>query len=58
VFGEQLENTEAPPAVPTWEQVATVIDGDVEAAVRGTMPAADAVADMQSQASSIGTGLQ
>ncbi len=58
VFGEQLESTEAPPAVPTWEQVATVIDGDVEAAVRGTMPAADAVTDMQSQASSIGTGLQ
>ncbi|TDE02007.1 sugar ABC transporter substrate-binding protein [Jiangella asiatica] len=57
-FGEQLEHTEAPPAVPTWEQVASVIDTDIEAAVRGTMSAADAVADMQSQASSIGTGLQ
>ncbi|TDD70993.1 extracellular solute-binding protein [Jiangella aurantiaca] len=58
VFGEQLESTEAPPAVPTWEQVASVIDADVEAAVRGAMSPADAVADMQSQASSIGTGLQ
>jgi multiple sugar transport system substrate-binding protein len=57
VFGEQLGETEAPPAVPTWEQVAASIDSDIEQAVRGQMNPADAVADMQQQAESIGTGL-
>ena len=57
VFGTQLENTLAPPAVPTWEQVAAVVDSDVEKAVKGATPVKDAVADMQSQAQSIGTGL-
>ena len=57
VFGKQLDSALAPPAVPTWEQVAAVIDGDVEKAVKGAQPSKDAVADMQSQAKSIGTGL-
>jgi multiple sugar transport system substrate-binding protein len=57
VFGQQLDSALAPPAVPSWEQVASVIDGDVEKAVKGSMPTADAVADMQKQAKSIGTGL-
>ena len=57
VFGTQLEETVAPPAVPTWEEVAAVIDADVEKAVKGAMPVPDSVADMQSQAERIGTGL-
>ena len=57
VFGGQLDNALAPPAVPTWEQVAAVIDGDIEKAVKGAQPTKEAVADMQSQAKSIGTGL-
>lgn len=57
VFGEQLKNTVAPPAVPTWEQVAAVIDSDVEKAVKGAVPVEEAVSHMQSQATSIGTGL-
>lgn len=57
VFGEQLEQGKAPPAVPTWEEVAAVIDSNAEKVARGTISAEDAVADMQSQASSIGTGL-
>ena len=57
VFGRQLDSALAPPAVPSWEQVASVIDGDVEKAVKGSVPPADAVADMQKQAKSIGTGL-
>ena len=56
-LGQQLDSAEAPPAVPTWEQVAAVIDGDVEKAVKGAQPTKDAVSDMQSQAQSIGTGL-
>jgi multiple sugar transport system substrate-binding protein len=57
VFGEQLQETEAPPAVPTWEQVAASIDSDIERAVRGQVEPAEAVANMQQQAESIGTGL-
>jgi multiple sugar transport system substrate-binding protein len=57
VFGDQLEHAASPPAVPTWEQVAAVIDSDIEKAVQGAMPVPEAVNDMQSQASSIGTGL-
>jgi multiple sugar transport system substrate-binding protein len=57
VFGTQLGNAKAPPAVPTWEQVAAVIDRDVEQAVKGATPVEEAVGHMQSQAASIGTGL-
>lgn len=57
VFGAQLENALAPPAVPTWEEVAAVVDSDVERAVKGASPVKDAVAHMQSKAESIGTGL-
>ena len=57
VFDEQLKSALAPPAVPTWEQVASVIDSDVEQAVKGATPVDDAVKDMQSKAASIGTGL-
>ena len=57
VFGKQLDSAEAPPAVPSWEEVAAVIDSEVEKAVKGAVPTADAVAEMQKQAKSIGTGL-
>ena len=57
VFGKQLDSGNSPPAVPTWEQVAEVIDRDIERVVRGEMSVDEAVGDMQSQASSIGTGL-
>jgi multiple sugar transport system substrate-binding protein len=58
VFGDQLDHANSPPAVPTWEQVAAVIDADVEEAVKDATSVEDAVADMQSRASSIGTGLE
>lgn len=57
VFGQQLEHASSPPATPTWEQVAAVIDSDVEKVVKGKMSVAAAVKDMQQQADSIGTGL-
>jgi multiple sugar transport system substrate-binding protein len=57
VFGDQLEHAGSPPAVPSWEQVAAVLDSDIEKAVKGAVPTKEAVADMQSQASTIGTGL-
>lgn len=57
VFGDQLDHAKAPPSTPSWEQVAAVIDSDVEKAVKGATPVGDSVADMQKQAASIGTGL-
>ena len=57
MFGQQLENAVAPPAVPTWEQVAGAIDALVEQASKGDMPSDEAVNQMQSEAESIGTGL-
>ncbi|WP_432476693.1 sugar ABC transporter substrate-binding protein [Nocardioides sp. GXQ0305] len=57
VFGTQLETAVSPPAVPTWEQVAAAIDTITEQASKGDLPADEAVKQMQSEASSIGTGL-
>jgi multiple sugar transport system substrate-binding protein len=57
VFGAQLESAVAPPAVPTWEEVASVVDSDIEKVTKGQMSAEDAVKSMQDQAASIGTGL-
>jgi multiple sugar transport system substrate-binding protein len=57
VFGEQLESAASPPAVPSWEQVAGAIDSVIEQAVLDQIAPDEAVAQMQSQASSIGTGL-
>ncbi|HSE71844.1 MAG TPA: sugar ABC transporter substrate-binding protein [Nocardioidaceae bacterium] len=57
VFGEQLDSTQAPPAVPTWEEVASVVDAEVEKAVKGASPVDEAVQRMQGQAETIGTGL-
>jgi multiple sugar transport system substrate-binding protein len=57
VFGEQLGSALSPPAVPTWEQIASVVDSETEKATRGDTSVEDAVAAMQEQASSIGTGL-
>ena len=57
VFGTQLEDTVAPPAVPTWEQFAGAFDSLVEQASKGATSVEDAVAQMQAKAESIGTGL-
>ena len=55
-FGEQLGDAKAPPSTPTWEQVAAVIDSEIEKVVKGGTAPADATKAMQSQADSIGTG--
>ena len=57
VFGAQLEKASSPPAVPTWEEVAAVIDSDIEKVTKGEVSAEEAVKAMQEQAASIGTGL-
>lgn len=57
VFGTQLEKAFSPPAVPTWDQVAAAIDSLTEQAAKGKIPADEAAKQMQSKATSIGTGL-
>jgi multiple sugar transport system substrate-binding protein len=56
-FGDQLNEAKSPPAIATWEQVATVIDTQLEKVVKGVSSPADAAKTMQSEATSIGTGL-
>ncbi|RMI06606.1 extracellular solute-binding protein [Cellulomonas triticagri] len=56
VFGEQLEDTVAPPVTTTWVQVNAAADSVLERmTVSGEAPA-DALAELQQQASSIGMG--
>jgi len=56
VFAEQLGDSKAPPAIPTWAQVSAVIDQQLEAVTRGETTVEEALASLQSQAESIGTG--
>lgn len=55
-FGEQLDDAKSPPAIPTWEQVADVIDGELEKVVVAGQDPTAAVEAMQSGAESIGMG--
>jgi multiple sugar transport system substrate-binding protein len=56
VFSQQLQDAKAPPAVATWEQVASIVDGEAEKVFKGASSAAEAIKAIQSQASSIGLG--
>jgi multiple sugar transport system substrate-binding protein len=55
-FGDQLDKAKAPPAIPTWEQIAAGVDTELEKVAKGTAAPADAAKAMQAQATSIGTG--
>ncbi len=57
LFGEQLEDAQAPPSIPSWEEVAGAMDDQIERAAVGGVPPEEAAATMQSNAESIGTGL-
>ena len=56
-FGEQLEDAKAPPAIATWEEVASAIDDQIEQVTQGSTSPEDGCAAMQRDAESIGTGL-
>jgi multiple sugar transport system substrate-binding protein len=56
-FGQQLEDAKSPPAVPKWEEVAAVIDSEIEQVTKAGKDPQAALREMQSQADSIGTGL-
>ncbi len=57
VFAEQLGDSKAPPAIPTWAQVSAVIDQEIEKVTRGDTTVDEALSTIQTQAESIGTGL-
>jgi len=56
VFGKQLEDAKAPPAVATWEQVAAAFDTEMEKVAKSGLDPAAALKAVQSKADSIGTG--
>jgi multiple sugar transport system substrate-binding protein len=56
VFSQQLQDAKAPPAVATWEQVASIVDGEAEKVFKGASSTEDATKAIQSQAASIGLG--
>ncbi|HZD38005.1 MAG TPA: sugar ABC transporter substrate-binding protein [Actinomycetes bacterium] len=55
-FGQQLNDAKSPPAVATWEQVANVVDTEIERVVKGGESPDAAAAAIQQKASGIGTG--
>ncbi|MGV8968177.1 MAG: sugar ABC transporter substrate-binding protein [Cellulomonas sp.] len=57
VFGTQLETAVAPPSIPNWEQIATVIDTELEKVTRSGLDPQEAATSIQKQAEAIGTGL-
>ncbi|MDQ0375014.1 sugar ABC transporter substrate-binding protein [Cellulomonas humilata] len=57
VFGEQMTTAQAPPSIPTWEQIANVIDTELEKVCKTGMDPQEAATAIQQQAESIGTGL-
>ena len=56
VFHTQLSNTQAPPTITNWEQIANVIDNDLQQTCLGKSSPQQAAQDMQQKASSIGSG--
>jgi multiple sugar transport system substrate-binding protein len=55
-FGAQLETAKAPPSFPTWEQVVTSFDTEMEKVAKTGADAQAALQAVQAQAESIGTG--
>jgi multiple sugar transport system substrate-binding protein len=56
VFGKQLETAQAPPSFPTWEQVVTSFDTEMEKITKSGADPAASLKTVQKQAESIGTG--
>jgi len=57
VFGGQLETAVAPPSIPTWEEVASVIDTELERLCKSGADPQEVATTIQQQAAAIGTGL-
>ncbi|MFI6292730.1 sugar ABC transporter substrate-binding protein [Nonomuraea sp. NPDC050790] len=57
VFGEQLKDAKTPPPYPTWEQLAKVMEGELEKLALGRSTPEETAKAIQAQADTIGTGL-
>ncbi|MDO5740138.1 MAG: sugar ABC transporter substrate-binding protein [Ornithinimicrobium sp.] len=55
-FGEALKTAQAPPSFPSWEEVATSFDGEIEKVAKSGLSAEEALKAAQAKADSIGTG--
>ncbi len=55
-FGTQLETAKAPPSFPTWEEVVTGFDSELERVTKNGADVETALQTVQGQAESIGTG--
>jgi len=55
-FGDQLSDAKAPPAIATWEEVASEIDAVIEQVTVGDMTPEEGCPAMQEAADAVGTG--
>jgi multiple sugar transport system substrate-binding protein len=56
-FGTQLKDAKAPPAYPTWEQVAAVFDTEVEKMAKSGQSPDQTAKTIEEKAKAIGTGV-
>ena len=56
VFRTQLDTTKAQPAIPTWSEISTAINDELEKVTTGSESPEDAAKALQQKATSIGTG--
>jgi multiple sugar transport system substrate-binding protein len=56
VFRTQLDTTKAPPAIPTWSEISTAINDEMEKVTTGNESPEDAAKALQEKATTIGTG--
>lgn len=56
VFRTQLDTTKAQPAIPTWSEISTAINDEMEKVTTGNEAPADGAKALQQKAQGIGTG--
>jgi len=56
MFGEQLKDTKAPPAIPTWSEIASAMNDSLEKMTAGSLEPQAAADEMQQKAERIGMG--
>jgi len=56
LFGEQLKDTKAQPAIETWSELGTALNSTLEKLTTGGLDPQAAADEMQAEAERIGTG--
>jgi len=54
IFGKQLEDTKAPPAIARWEEIGSMLNTEIEKALSGSAPPEESLQGIQEKAESIG----